>query len=63
MSTTRDERIYAMYHAAKRRGEFYYDGHSPYLWIAQRFRVPIIQVRGIINEMKQRWREELEVRK
>lgn len=60
MSTTRDQRVYAMYRAARRRGEFHYDdGRSPYLPIARRFRMPIVQVRGIIAELRQRRREEL----
>lgn len=66
MSTPRDQRIFAMYRAMKRRGEFYYGydnlGQSPYIWIARSFRMPVIQVRGIIDEMKQRRREELERR-
>jgi hypothetical protein len=59
VSTTRDQRVYAMYRAMKRHGEFHYDGQSPYYWIARRFRMPIIQVRGIVAEMRQRRAEYL----
>lgn len=56
--TTMEQRMYATYKAAYtydwiRRGE----GPGPLLAVAWAFKMPIVQVRGIINEEKARRRE------
>lgn len=58
MSQTREERIWRTYKAAwhsdwVRNGR----GPSPIMWVAMRFKMPIVQARGIINEYKARRRE------
>lgn len=50
----RDERIYAMYRA-ERKSYDYRTGYGPrpLLAVARCFRMPIIQIRGIVTEQRQ----------
>lgn len=60
-STTRDDRIFAMWRAERKSHDYRNgDGPLPLLAVARRFKMPIMQVRGIIEEMRQRRREEQE---
>jgi hypothetical protein len=63
MSTTRDQRIYAMYRAERKTFDYLGGtGPRPLLAVARRFRMPVVQVRGIVAEMRRRRAEELERR-
>lgn len=61
ISTTRNDRIFAMWRS-ERKSYDYRTGYGPrpLLAVAHRFKMPIVQVRGIIEEMRQRRREEQE---
>lgn len=53
MSQTKERRMYLMWKAQKkthdyRRGEV----HSPFMWVARRFKTPIREVRDIIEAQR-----------
>lgn len=50
----RDERIYDMWRAQRKNYDYRTGyGPSPLLAVARQFRMPIIQVRGIVAEQRQ----------
>lgn len=60
-STTRNDRMFAVWRAERRSFDYRTgSGPLPLMAVARRFKMPIVQVRGIIEEMRRRRREELE---
>lgn len=59
MAQTREQRMYLMWKAAKGRHD-YRNGetHSPLMKVARRFRIPIRQVRDIIDAQRPTGRDD-----